>query len=72
MRTEMKACNELVLGDDIQIGGMTCTVVKVEDVYHHVPKSRVRITLGILGSIKTKNKALLFLPYGTPVEVRQK
>lgn len=68
-KKETKLSNELRVGDDIQVGGLLYVVTKVEDVFNYVPKSNIRLTLAIVGSTSTtKNKAILFLPTGVPIE----
>ncbi len=64
---ELKSSEDLVVGDDIKVGGLLCTVKKVEDVFHHIPNSRRRITLTIVGATAKNSEALLFLPHGVPI-----
>lgn len=66
---EQKESNDIVIGDNIEIGGLVCVVVKVEEIFHRTPASYVRVVLDLVGT-KTKMKDItLFLPYGTQVEV---
>lgn len=66
-KTKLKYSNEIEVGDDIKVGGLLCTVKKVEDVFHYVPDARVRITLSIVGSTPKKQECILLLPSGTPI-----
>lgn len=68
-KKELKASNDLSEGDDIKVGGLLCSITKVEDVFHYTPDSRVRLSLEIVGATTKKQKAILLLPSGTPIEV---
>jgi hypothetical protein len=69
-KKELKFSNELAVNDEIKVGDLICKVTKVEDVFHHIPKSRVRLSLTIVGASKNKSSAILFLPQGCPIEIQ--
>ena len=66
---ESKLSNDLSVGDNIKVGGLLCKITKIEDIFHYVPNSRIRISLIILGETGKKETVVLFLPNGTPINV---
>jgi biotin-(acetyl-CoA carboxylase) ligase len=69
-KKELKLSNDLIVGDNIKVGGLLCEVKTVEDVFHQVPKARVRISLTIVGATKRTENAILLLARGVPIETR--
>lgn len=68
VKKELKDSKDLIVGDEIEIGGLSCTVEKVEFVFHQMPKNRIRISLKIIGATSKRENVILFLPPGTSIE----
>jgi hypothetical protein len=66
---KVKEVQDLEIDDKIDVAGIICEVKKVEDVFHYVPKARIRLTLKRSGSTDTRFNAILFFPIGTEVLV---
>jgi preprotein translocase subunit YajC len=67
-KKELKFSSDLEVGDDIKVGGLLCTVKKVETIFHHRPDSRVRVVLTAIGATPKNAEIVLFLPHGAPIE----
>lgn len=65
---KLKASQELVLGDKIKVGGLLCEVLKIEDIFHYVPNTRVRVFLSIEGTTKNKETIIVLFPTNTAIE----
>lgn len=65
----LKLSENVLVGDQIHIAGMLCEVTKIEDIFHYVPKNRLRFALKIVGATSKRQSSILFLPHGVPVTV---
>lgn len=63
----LKYSQDLKVGDNIKVGGLMCTIRKGENIFHHVPDARIRLTLTVDGATPKKMNMVLFLQPGLPI-----
>lgn len=65
----MKASHELVVGDKLHVGGIKCTIIKVDEVFHYTPKAFIRLELEYDEMTSRRDRVCVFLPLGFRVKV---
>lgn len=63
----LKYSNDLVVGDQIKVGGTLCEIMKREDVHHYAPNNRIRLELKVVGATKKRADVILCLPLLMPI-----
>lgn len=66
-KKELKYSQDLEVDDQIKVGGLHCTVMKVESTFYHVPDAQIRLELKIDGSTTKRRDIVLSVPRGVPI-----
>ncbi len=70
-KKELKHAEDVDVNDNIKVGGLLCTVTKVEHVFHRTPEARTRMTLKIVGATASVDEVLIFLARRTLITIQK-